>query len=347
MSSLKYLFYTIYPHVFLSTRVQFYRLFHEMYRAGVPVEKIFRKIKSRNTDPKIGDLLERIMGTFDENADFDHLSQEIAGEFGEWDGALLKAGSESGKLDDFMAFLLGHYHFKQTMQGLAWGAAAGPLFTLVLFVFFFSLFDLFYGGLFRYLAVTIIPLAVAAFVFLSGWAFLAHMKRLPLIQTLVSEMFLNLPFIQSISRPLLNGRFSRTMSLLLSAAIDTRQALELASEATKSARFIHKTRELTEEDIQQGWGHILETLPYVEKDLVDAIDVAAETGRPDRIFEAYAEKYEKNVHQKMKTVVPIMMKLVTIPLLMVVFFTKIFTTGVTIFALIAERIQEILGNISL
>lgn len=342
---LKTLYYIVYPGLFIQTKLTFYTYFLEVYRSGIALPRCFQILSERISDSKLKKSLLRLEKKLLAGDDLKTSIQSEKNVFGVWDCNIIITGEQSGRLEDFLILLKEHYQSKIEMQRTIKGAAFGPILTLVFFMFFFSLIDLKLGGISAYLSATILPLL---FFIISGALIIAFYKQLAIktpLKVFLNQLALNLPLIGALNRDIATSRFGRVFSLLLSAGMDVQHSILLSAQSTDVPSMITKAQiAIDNQSFDAGWAELLHSLPYLNKDYVDGISLAEETGRLDRVSIELANELNKKVEKHLKTVLPILTKVITIPILVFYFFFKIYGMVMTFIVFISDKFSHVVNS---
>lgn len=345
MNALKDLYYLVYPGLYLSTKASFYTLFLELYRSGITVGRCCELLARRIKDSRLRATLELMATDLANDKGFEESLRRHAAVLGNWDIALMLAGERAGKLEEFLTLLKNHYERRLEHHRLIIGSATPAVFTLLLFLFFFSLVDFLTGGIVAYVMATIVPLAILVPLAAVAWALLKRAGGLAPIQAIWEPISLALPLVGSLKRELITARFADSFALLLSSGLEAEESLRLASQSTGLAALEHKTRALLGQgSLGKGWSTALTGLPGLKPEFVDALALAEETGRLDRVSQDIARESQAKATKKLETVLPIATKLVVIPILVIFFFSKLWFAGIALVKLLIVRFQEILQS---
>ncbi|MFC1849609.1 type II secretion system F family protein [candidate division CSSED10-310 bacterium] len=345
IETIKNLYYLIYPGLFLKTSVRFYSLFLELYRTGIPITRCFSLMAQRIRDRRLRATLHRMEGALSAGEDFVSVLEKERKVFGDWEINMLTAGETSGKLEAFLTLLKGHYERLLNYQRMATGAATGPLLTLVIFIFFFSLVDLIKSGFMGYLMATVVPLILTLVVSAVLWALVKHAAAIAPVNSLFMRIKVSLPLWGAIQQKIITARFAQTLALLLEAGMDAPESITLAAQSTTVPAVMKgASKLLDQQNIGAGWGSNLNLIPFLNKDFIEGISLAEETGRLDRVALDIARDMNKYVESKLQTLLPILMKLVTIPLLLLYFFLKLYLIALAFIAWFLERLSDILAE---
>lgn len=332
----------VYPDIGYDSRLKFYARLAELNKSGVPLQKSLEIIVSRTHDRRLIMNIVAMQQALDSGASFDEAVLSHLADFGHYDQHLLIAGEQAGKLDEALSLLTRHYERLLDYRRIVIGAATGPLITIVLFLFFFSLPDLIRAGLMAYLGVTILPIGVAGGFVLLFSVLRRYAALQPPIKAFISSMAVHIPLIGSLKKDAITARFAETFAFLYDAGLPARSTIVLAARATGEPALIEAARHISDLDAAtMTWTSMIASLPWLSGEFRDAVVIAEETGRLDEAARQIATSMHRSLEKRLQTMLPIITKIVTIPLLMMIFFVKLWTTAFSLITLFLEHIRAV------
>jgi type II secretory pathway component PulF len=345
MKIVKDLYSFVYPDIFLSVKLSTYALFHELYHSGVPLQRCCELLAARIDDRRIRQVMQSILADLLNRRSFGDALSNQRSVLGDWDVNLLLAGERAGRLEEFLNLLKSHYERKVEQQRMIAASAMPSLITLLLFIFFFSIVDYFTGGFIGYLMATVVPLVIGIPVLAIGWAMLKRLTAIPPVKIMIDQLSLALPLIGPVKKEILTARFAESFALLISAGLDAAEVMSLAAESTGHAGMVSRTRLLIgQESLNQGWSSTLSQLPVLKREYIDALIIAEESGGLDRVSLDIARNCHVRAQKKLEMMLPIVTKMVVIPILVIFFFSKLWLAGIAFIKLFITRMQEIIAG---
>ena len=270
---------------------------------------------------------------------------------------LVAIGESSGTLSQNLQEIVTYLAREQELRSRIRGAMMYPVLVLVVFVLVFMAVAMFVlpnlTRVFRVLHgdipfMTQVVIAIADFfkaygsiaVPAFGFAMLAFWVLLmqPFIHPVTHRMFLSIPLIGNIARQVSIARFSRNLSLLLSAGISLHEALTIASNAATNVVYQNAIKKVAV-PVMQGEGLAAGLLAHPSLFpgfFVRIVSVGERSGKLDEALAFIASFYDQEVEATTQNLTTLLE-----PLLLVV--VAIFVGG---FALaVITPIYEITGQL--
>jgi len=320
----------LFSRVPLRDVVLFTRQLSTLFGAKVPIVESF-KILINETENKL--LKSNLAGVLDDIQSGMSISQALGRHpqvFSAFYVAMVKAGEESGKLEDIFSYLADYLERSYELARKTKGALMYPAFVLIVFV-----------GVMVAMLIWVIP-PLAAMLLESG-------QELPIYTTIVigasdlvrnfglvllvftatfiavlvkyaktengkfyfSRILLSLPIFGGLYRKLFLARISDNLHTLLSGGITVLRALEITSEVVGNE--IYRKILLESVEAVRGGSMISDTFmryPDIPPLLSNMIKIGEETGKLDYILGSIAKFYQRDVDVMMDNIVTLIQPII-------------------------------------
>ncbi len=298
-----------------SELILFTKQFRTMFRAGVPIMRIFEVLGYQTQNPKLKRIITGIAGDIQEGATLSDALSKHPDTFTALYRSMIKAGETSGNIPEVlerMIYILEHEHkiksdIRSAMQYpiivlIALGVAFFVLLTFVIprFVTIFSRAGLalpwptkvsmvLYSVLSNYWYICL------AAVVLGGMALRMYFKT-PVGRYTRDAVILRIPLIGTLFIRAAMSRFASIFSILQSSGVPVMTSLQILSGTignTAIAREFDRVRDRVEEG--RGISGPLNVAKYFTPMVIQMVSIGEESGQLDEMLKAVSTHYDDEV----------------------------------------------------
>ncbi|HOD35319.1 MAG TPA: type II secretion system F family protein [Syntrophales bacterium] len=298
-----------------SELILFTKQFRTMFRAGVPIMRIFEVLGYQTQNPKLKRIITGIAGDIQEGATLSDALSKHPDTFTPLYRSMIKAGETSGNIPEVlerMIYILEHEHkiksdIRSAMQYpiivlIALGVAFFVLLTFVIprFVTIFSRAGLalpwptkvsmvLYSVLSNYWYICL------AAVVLGGIALRMYFKT-PVGRYTRDAFILRIPLIGTLFIRAAMSRFASIFSILQSSGVPVMTSLQILSGTignTAIAREFDRVRDRVEEG--RGISGPLNVAKYFTPMVIQMVSIGEESGQLDEMLKAVSTHYDDEV----------------------------------------------------
>lgn len=303
----------------ISTRdiTVFTRQLASLTKSGVPILRSLRTIESQSENSRLQRIVAEIQATIRDGSMLSEALSHYPRLFPELYVNMVKAGESSGMLDTTLFRLSEARESEEDFRRKVQAAMAYPLLVLVVgLVTVFVLLSFFLPRVVAlYRDYTDLPLPTRILIATSGffsqnwhWMLLGFLllaavfNRLMAIdkgRLLVHGVLLRTPLARAFIRCSDIARFSRTLSLLLTAGVPIDRSLSLSAATLRNMVLAQEIETVRRNTVDQGHALSagLQHSPHFPNLLTNMVGVGEEAGRLDESLLEVAAYYEKEVDQ--------------------------------------------------
>ncbi len=287
-----------------------------LFDAQVSALRIFRLLSSETENHMLGKTLSEVSSDLQGGASISAALAKHPKIFDEFYTSMVKAGEESGKLNDTFLYLADYLDRTYELSSKVKGALIYPAFVVVTFVTVMILmFTMVIPKISSILAesgvalpvYTRVIMAISAFlvsygfvvlaVVIVGGFFLVRYIRTPEGKNAFDHFKLSVPYVNSLYRKLYLARLSDNMSTMLSSGIPIVHSLELTSNVISNSIYQAIIRDTI--DSVKGGKTLSESLAAYPKQIpgimTQMMKVGEETGELGSILKTVAKFYSREV----------------------------------------------------
>ena len=306
-----------------------------LFEAQVSALRIFQLLASQAAKPLTRDILAEIASDLQGGTQLSAAMAKHPQMFSNFYVSMVRAGEESGKLDQTFAFLADYLDRSFELTSKARNALIYPAFVLITFVAVMSLmltvvipkitpiiteagaavpiYTQVVIGISNFMVDYGIFLVIALIV---GGFFLYRFVQTPAGRLEYDRLKVSLPYIGDLFRKLYMTRIADNMNVMLSSGITAVRSLEITQSVVENAVYEKILGEATE--AVKGGAPISATFakyPYeVPAVLTQMIQVGEETGELGPILERLARFYQREVNVAVDTLVNLIEPLLIVAL---------------------------------
>lgn len=287
-----------------------------LFSAQVSALKIFKLLGSESENPKLKDALASIADELQAGSSLADAMQKQPDIFSKFYVSMVRAGEESGKLQETFMSLADYLERMYELLSKAKGALIYPAFVILTF---FGVMALMLTVVIPKLASIItesgqeIPIYTKIVIALSdfmvnygifflvllilGGIFLFRFSKKPKGRFFFSKLKISLPFLGNLYMKLYLSRLADNMHTMLGSGIPMVRAIEITAEVVNNQVFENLLREVAE-DIKGG-RQISESLRVHEEIpsiMVQMVKVGEETGELGTILKTLSDFYRREVN---------------------------------------------------
>lgn len=305
----------------ISEKASFCRFMATMLRAGLTLPEAVDIIKQETKNQKFKKIIYDISFQVRKGKTLSSILTKYQKDFGTIFITMIKAGEESGKLDEAFDYLskqlLSSYELSQKVKSAMMypavivAAMLGNLMVMMFFVLpklsqvFLELGVempkttelVFKFGTFIDKNTTLVVL-----VLLGTIAFIFTLFIVQTTRTRIVSFLLRLPLVKKVSMELDIARFSKTLAALLSSGVPITVSLEVSSELMTQPSFLKHAKEFSK-GIEKGesLSDVLEkTKDVFPSSVIQTIKAGEQSGSLEVVLQEMADFYEKEVDYTLK-----------------------------------------------
>lgn len=294
-----------------------------LFEAQVSALRAFRLLAAEARTPALGAKLTEVANDIQSGASISAALGKHSDMFSPFYVNMVRAGEESGKLDETFAFLADYLDRNYEITQKARNALIYPAFVFGTFV---AVMTLMLALVIPHLAnmlsevgqeipiYTKIVIALSQFVrsyilliliFLAGsGVFLTRYISTPTGRALFSRARLEIPVIGDIYRKIYLSRVSDNLSTMLKSGIQVLRGLEITSTVVEDSTY-EKVLKSVAEDVKAGQpvSEAMRKHPEIPGIVVAMLKIGEETGNMGQILETMARFYRREVNNAVDTMV--------------------------------------------
>lgn len=304
-----------------------------LFEAQVSALQIFRLLGEQAANPFMRRTLTAVSDDIQSGTNISHALERHPKVFSAFYVNMVKAGEESGRLDQTFMFLADYLDRGYELTSKAKGALIYPSFVVTTFVAVMALMltmviprmasILEDSGkeipLFTQLVINLSDFLIDFGIFILialivGGFFMFRFSKTPAGRMVVSQLQLTIPYVGDLYQKLYLSRIADNFSTMLASGISVVRAVEVTANVVGNAVYENILKETTEK-IKAGTTLASALAPYQEvpQIMVQMIRVGEETGETGNILKTLAKFYQREVNQAVDTLVdliePMMMVL--------------------------------------
>lgn len=287
-----------------------------LFEAQVSALRVFRLLGGETENRVLGKKLMEIADDLQAGSSISAALAKHPKVFNEFYVSMVKAGEESGKLNDTFMYLADYLDRAYELSGKVRGALIYPAFVVVTFltvmILMFTMVIPKIGGILADSGVALpiytqIIMGISNFLvqyglvilalLIVGSFFLIRFIRTPVGHMAYDRFKLNIPYVSSLYRKLYLSRFSDNMNTMLDSGIPMVRALELTSNVIDN--LVYKKLLADSMEAVKGGKTLSEALAVDPKAIpglmVQMIRVGEETGEIGSILKTVATFYTREV----------------------------------------------------
>lgn len=304
-----------------------------LFEAQVSALQIFRLLGEQASNPFMQRTLINVSDDIQSGTNISRALERHPKVFSAFYVNMVRAGEESGRLDQTFMFLADYLDRGYELTSKAKGALIYPAFVITTFVAVMALmltmviprmasilkdsgkeiplFTKMVIGLSDFLVDFGIFILIAGVI---GGFFIFRFSKTPTGRMFVSQAQLTIPYVGDLYQKLYLSRIADNFSTMLASGISVVRAVEVTANVVGNAVYERILRETTEK-IKAGTtlAGALAPYPEVPPIMVQMIRVGEETGETGNILKTLAKFYQREVNQAVDTLVdliePMMMVL--------------------------------------
>lgn len=307
---------TLFDRVSMKDIVILSRQLSTLFEAQVSALRIFRLLSGETENAKLGQILSDISADLQGGASISVAMAKHPKIFNEFYVSMVKAGEESGKLNDTFLYLADYMDRTYELSSKVKGALIYPAFVVVTFVtvmiLMFTMVIPKISGILTDSGVEIpiytrIIMSISNFLVDYGFVLLAiamiagyfvlRYVRTPTGHMAYDRFKLSIPYISSLFRKLYLARLSDNMSTMLSSGIPIVRSLELTSNVINNSVY-HEVLASSIESVKGGrtLSESLSQYPdQIPGIMTQMMRVGEETGELGNILKTVAKFYTREV----------------------------------------------------
>lgn len=308
-------------HITTTDIMHFFRQLSTLLTAGVSLTQSCDIMLTTQTKHVMQSLIHSLKSQLANGVSFTQALQHHPTHFDDFTCQLVYLGEHSGELDSMLSRIAHHHenHYrikKKIRQALIYPmfvllSSLAIVFCLMVFVVprFADMFLQFHSQL-PLLTQCIIQLA-NTIKHDSGWISLIlffcccvgyRIRHLPLIQRMRSYFQLTLPLLGHLTRLTYYGRFTRSLSTLLSAGIPLLDALKMMANINKNHIFVTVLRRIKNTiETGQPFYLALQQANFFPPLLIQMIKIGEESGNIESMMEKSALQFEQETEEWLQT----------------------------------------------
>ena len=287
-----------------------------LFEAQVSALRVFRLLGSETENRVLGTKLQTIADDIQSGSSISQAMSKHPKVFGEFYVNMIKAGEESGKLDETFAYLADYLDRTYELESKVRGALIYPAFVVVTFfvvmILMFTMVIPKISGIITESGAqipiyTTIILGISTFLVQYGFVllavvviaafFLIRFIRTPTGSLAFDHFKLGVPYISSLYRKLYLSRFADNMNTMLISGIPIVRALELTSNVIDNKIYEAIMAEAVEavkggKTLSEALSNHPDQIPGV---MVQMTKVGEETGEVGSILKTLAHFYTREV----------------------------------------------------
>jgi type IV pilus assembly protein PilC len=305
----------------ISEKAAFCRFMATMLKAGLTLPEAVDIIKEDTKNPKFKKIIYDISFQVRKGKNLSSILSKYQKDFGRIFITMIKAGEESGKLDEAFDYLskqlLASYELTQKIKGALMYPAVivvammGNFLVMMIFVLpklssVFLQMDVempkateivFKFGTFIDQNTLLVALITGAIFVVILLIFTINTTR-----SFINNLFLRMPLVRGISMELDIARFSRTLSALLASGVPITVSLEVSSELMTQPSFVKQAKGFSKgiekgESLSEILAKTKDTFP---SSVVQTIKAGEQSGSLEIVLQEMAEFYENEVDYTLK-----------------------------------------------
>jgi type IV pilus assembly protein PilC len=305
----------LFDHVSTKDVVILSRQLSTLFQAQVSALRIFRLLGTEADNKVLGAKLETIADDLQSGSSISQAMAKHPKVFSEFYVSMIKAGEESGKLDETFAYLADYLDRTYDLVSKAKGALIYPAFVVVTFVTVMILMftivipkisAILVSGGQQIPAYTAVILGISNFLvsdglfvlaaaIIAGYFFVRYV-RTPSGKLTFDEFKLKVPYVGTLYRKLYLSRLADNMNTMLLSGIPMIRAIELTSSVISNQIFKNILAESVE--AVKGGKAISEALSnnkLIPGIMIQMMKVGEETGELGNILKTLAKFYAREV----------------------------------------------------
>jgi type II secretory pathway component PulF len=295
-----------------------------LFEAQVSALRVFRLLGGETENAVLGKKLTAIADDLQSGSSISAALSKHPKVFSEFYVSMVKAGEESGKLDETFQYLADYLDRAYELSSKVKSALIYPAFIVVTFVVVMILmFTMVIPNISGILlenggeipSYTRVIMGISNFLVNDGFVllavlivvgfFLVRFIRTPAGRIVFDNFKLSIPYISSLYKKLYLSRLSDNMSTMLSSGIPMVRALELTSHVIDNKIYQNILNEATES--VKGGKTLSESLSNNPREMpgimVQMIKVGEETGESGAILKTVAHFYSREVENAVESLV--------------------------------------------
>ncbi len=286
----------------------FFRHLQSSLKAGVGLPDALSSFADDQPNSPLGAAAREMAKDLSQGSSVHRAFQDHCDRFPSFALAMIRAGEQSGRLDEVFGYLAQHYdrehRFYQNIRARTFypRILIGIMVVLILFALFIS--PLIARALNPQVGPFILehhrrslgPGALVAqliaflVIGITVWSLL---RRIPHLGAFVETVRLSIPWFSNLHRLLYAARFGRTLAMLYSAGVEPGESLLLAGEASGSHQIMEATRRVAGR-LQKGESltSVVRDIPLLPPMVVHIVTSGEKTGTVDEALNRAAEYLE-------------------------------------------------------
>lgn len=278
--------------------------------SGVSVVRSFTIISGRDIEPKLKKAYTNITTQIKRGVPLSDAMEMQGRMFPEMLVNMIRAGEESGRIDQTFEKMAGHYEKEYRMTGAVKSAMAYPVILLVLIVLvmmglftfvlpeFFELFEDMEVPLITQIVMNISTfirenVVIVSLLLVIGVMIIRFVAQLYPVKYQLDKLTVKIPKISPLIKIIHTARFGRTLASLYASGINIIDCLNM-SKNTISNYYIREQFDEAIKNVRSG-NTLSETLKNIDGfdvKLAQTTEVGEETGQLDKMLNSTADSYE-------------------------------------------------------
>lgn len=294
-----------------------------LFEAQVSALRVFRLLASESTNPTLAKILTTVADDLQGGSTISGALTKHPKAFSGFYVSMVKAGEESGKLDETFMYLADYLDRSYELTTKANHALIYPAFIIATFIGVMTLMMTLVipkiSGILEesgqevpvytrvILAISHFMTDFGVFIFIGLaviGAFLLKWTRTEAGISYVDEMKIRIPFVGEMYRKLYMARIADNLSTMLQSGIAIVRALEITSEVVGNVHYARALL-LAKEQVKSGipLSQALASYPEIPGMVVQMIKVGEETGELAKILKTLSNFYRREVSTAVDTLV--------------------------------------------
>ncbi len=317
-----------------------------MLKAGLPITRSLRAIKTQIKNKKFQDAVDEIVQSIEKGRTFYNALSKYPQIFDEIYIATVQIGEVSGNLAEILFRLAENIEKDESVKQKIKNATLYPklvvaailVAVIILITFVIPKFAALYQGFKTELPLpTRILIGVSnafqtnwhivMFVFGGLYAFFMYLKHTPSGRNIYDPLILKLPVIGELALKIIMVRFSRFFSLLFSSGVVITNILDLIEKTLGNVVFKRKVKAI-KQDILAGvsLGEAVSRTGFFTPLVQEMINVGEETGSLDDMLKKVSDFYENELDYTIKNLTTLIE-----PILLVFIFGMVLFLALSVF----------------
>lgn len=317
-----------------------------MLKAGLPITRALRAIRSHIKNKRFQEAIENIQLSIEKGRTFYSALSQYPQYFDEIYVSTVKIGEVSGNLADILNKLAESIEKDESVKQKIKNATLYP--KLVISAIMVAIVVMIYFVIPRFAAIyrsfktelplpTRILISLADFfqknwpivflVFVFFWAFYIYLKKTPSGRKIYDPLILKIPLVGTLVVKMIMVRFARFFSLLFSSGITITNILDLIEKVLDNVVFQHKIGEI-KKDIIAGvsFSEAIKKTGFFTPLVQEMVNVGEETGSLDEMLKKVSDFYENELDYTIKNLTTLIE-----PMLLVIIFGMVLFLALSVF----------------